>query len=397
MFNPPSNRSPMPSFAANIDGLDAPAERIVDAVSFLARRSACGMAWLDSELRVSEQFGAMIENLRRGVVVTSAIDALSGLDEEIVALRTRPERALIIPNILAANARSREERITFTVYWMPEQMQYLLLMTRASSFADIEYRLAAEVRGRAIAEAEVAAQARIVSRVNEELAAANRDLQEFASVISHDLRAPLRGVRYAAKDAKDALETGNGAAALGYVEHALSQARRMNSMLTGLLEYAQAGRKSDALASVDTGALVAEIADSMRDGGEHEIIVEGEWPTIETLAEPLDIVLRNLIDNAVKHHDRNDGRIVVHAARSTDRLMISVADDGPGIDPQWHEAIFLPFKQVADSHEADGAGIGLAMVKKTIERFGGEIEVQSDPSVRRGATFRIGWPLTLPA
>jgi len=396
MFNLRSSGSPMPSFAAKIDRSDALAERIVDAVGFLARRNACGMVWLDDELRVREQFGAMTEDLQPGVVITSAVDALSGLDDEILALRTTPERTLTIPNVLPATARSREERVTLTLYWMPEQMLYLLLMTRASSFADIEYRLAAEVRARAIAEAEVAAQARIVSRVNEELAAANRDLQEFASVISHDLRAPLRGVRYAAQDAKDAIEAENAAAAFAHVEQTLSQARRMSSMLTGLLEYARAGRKTDAMEIVDTRALAAEIVESIRAGGAHEIVVEGEWPMIETLAEPLDIVLRNLIDNAVKHHDRDDGRIIAHAARSADRLIISVADDGPGIDPQWHEAIFLPFKQVADSDEAEGAGIGLAMVKKTVERFGGEIEVRSDPSVRRGATFRVCWPLTLP-
>ena len=386
----------MPSSAAKVDSSSASAERIVDAVGFLARRSACGMAWLDSELRVREQFGSMTEDLRLGVVVTSAVDALSGLDDEILALKATPERTLTIPNVLAAKARSRDERVSFTLYWMPEPMQYLLLITRASSFADIEYRLAAEVRARAIAEAEVAAQARVVNRVNQELAAANRDLEEFASVISHDLRAPLRGVRYAATDAKAALEQGNTAAAVAQVEQALSQARRMSSMLTGLLAYARAGRKADAAESIDTRELAAEIVRSIGAGRAHEIIVEGDWPTIVTLAEPLDIVLRNLIDNAVKHHDRDDGRIIARAERSADRLIITIADDGPGIPPDWHDAIFLPFKQMGDSDEADGAGIGLAMVKKTVERFGGNIEVQSDPSVRRGATFRVGWPLVLP-
>lgn len=386
----------MPSSAVKVDSSVASPERIVDAVGFLARRGAHGMAWLDGELRVSEQFGTMTEDLQPGVVVTAAIDALSGLDEEIFALKATPERALTIPNVLAAKARSREERVNFTLYWMPEPRQFLLLITRASSFADIEYRLAAEVRARAIAEAEVAAQARVVSRINQELGAANRDLQEFASVISHDLRAPLRGVRYSATDSKAALEAGDTASAIAYIERTLAQSRRMSSMLTGLLDYARAGRKADALESVDTRELAEEIVDSIRAGRAHEINVEGDWPTIVTLAEPLDIVLRNLIDNAVKHHDRDNGRIIAHAELSADRLIISIADDGPGIDPQWHDAIFLPFKQVADSEEADGAGIGLAMVKKTVERFGGEIEVRSEPSVRRGATFRVGWPLAFP-
>ncbi len=375
----------------------ASAGRIVDAVRFLAEAGACGMAWLDADLRVCESYGTMAEDLRSGDRVTNAVDALSGLDEDILVLKTVPGRSLTIPNVLAARARSREERVTFTLYWMPRQTQYLLLITRASSFADIEYRLAAEVRARAIAEAEVAAQARVVSRVNQELAAANRDLQEFASVISHDLRAPLRGVRYAASDARTALAAGNSAVTLVHIEQTLAQARRMSAMLTGLLDYARAGRKADAAESVDTGALAAAIVDSIKAGCAHEIIVEGVWPTIVTLAEPLDIVLRNLIDNAAKHHDRDVGQIIVRAESVADHLIISVVDDGPGIAPEWHEAIFLPFRQVADADEADGAGIGLAMVKKTVERFGGVIEVLSDPSVRRGARFRVVWPLTLPA
>ncbi|MBS0242772.1 MAG: HAMP domain-containing histidine kinase, partial [Proteobacteria bacterium] len=76
-------------------------------------------------------------------------------------------------------------------------------------------------------------------------------------------------------------------------------------------------------------------------------------------------------------------------------LLLSVADDGPGIDPAWHQAIFLPFKQV-EASEAAGAGIGLALVKKTVERFGGSIEVRSEPAQQRGTTFRVAWPKKIP-
>ncbi len=387
----------MPSSAVKVEGAVASPGRIADAIRFLAEESACGMVWLDVDLRVRDRYGRTTAEIPIGAVVTSTIDALTGLDEDILALRSMPGRPLTIPNVLATSARSREERVTFTLYWMPEQMQYLLLITRAASFAEVEYRLAAEVRARAIAEAEVAAQARVVSRINQELATANRDLQEFASVISHDLRAPLRGVRYSASDARTALATGDTPAAIAHVEQTLAQARRMSAMLTGLLDYARAGRKTDAAEAVCTGDLATEIVASIKAGSPHEIVVEGVWPTIVTVAEPLDIVLRNLIDNAVKHHDREAGRIVVRAEPAADDLAITVVDDGPGIEPEWHEAIFLPFRQVADASEADGAGIGLALVKKTVERFGGSIEVESNPSAGRGTTFRVAWPLKLPA
>ena len=386
----------MPSSAARAEQCGvASGERIVEAVRFLAGESACGLVWLDGDLRVRERYGMMTAHLEPGTAITSALDALLGLDADILALESAPGRTLVVPNVLVTGARSRDERATFVIYWMADLRQFLLVITRAASFADIEYRLAAEVRARAIAEAEVAAQTRMVSRINQELQTANRDLQEFASVISHDLRAPLRGARYAASDCRAALLSGEIDVAAAHAEQTLSQVRRMGAMLTGLLDYARAGRKTEAVSPVDTAALAEEVAASIRAGTMHEIVVEGRWPTIVTLAEPLDILLRNLIDNAVKHHDRDAGRIVVRADPHADHLAISVSDDGPGIEPAWHEAIFLPFKTIADE-QVDGAGIGLALVKKTVERFGGSIEVESDPAVARGTTFRLAWPLALP-
>ena len=121
-------------------------------------------------------------------------------------------------------------------------------------------------------------------------------------------------------------------------------------------------------------------------------------PTFATIAQPLDIVLRNLIDNAVKHHDLEAGRIIVHAEDGGENWIFSVADDGPGIPRDWHDAIFEPFKRILDEEEApEGSGIGLALVKKTVEWFGGRIEIRSDPAARRGTTFRVHWPKEIKA
>jgi len=367
-------------------------------VQFLAQRGAWGIAWLDADLCVRERFGPLMNPLAVGTPVTATLDALLGLEDELKLLKARrQDEPMVLANVLPPGATSRGERMTISVYWVVAEQQYLLLISRAAPFDEIEVRLAAEVRARAIAEAEVAAQARIVQRVNQELAAANRDLEEFASVISHDLRAPLRGVRYAATDAKAALSSGNVEAASSGIGRALALSHRMSAMLTGLLDYARVGRKSDVAEQIRTGDLVAEIVESIAAGCQQNIVISGNWPLITTVVEPLDIVLRNLIENAVKHHDRADGRIIVDAEVDGQRLLLSISDDGPGIDPAWHEAIFLPFRQIADTEDVDGAGIGLALVKKTVERFGGSIEVQSNPSIGRGSTFKVGWPLILPA
>ena len=298
-----------------------------------------------------------------------------------------------IPDVLLESSDRNGIRINLVVYWMPAERRFLLLISRAVPRTDLEVELTAQVRARAIAEADVTAKSRIIARANEDLTRANQDLQEFASVISHDLRSPLRRLRYFAGDAATSIAAGDMGSAGANLVELQRQAKRMSAMLTGLLEYSRIGRKSEAVELVDTAALAHEIVGSIERAPGLAIVIEGDWPAFRTLAQPLDIVLRNLIDNAVKHHDLADGRIVVHAEDAQDMWMFSVTDDGPGIPSDWHDAIFEPFKRIADEDVApEGSGIGLALVKKMVEWFGGRIEIRSDPAAERGTTFRVHWP-----
>ena len=123
------------------------------------------------------------------------------------------------------------------------------------------------------------------------------------------------------------------------------------------------------------------------------IDIGGDWPRLRTLAAPLDLVLRNLIDNAIKHHDQKNGRITVTARDGAEALAITVTDDGPGIPREWHAAVFLPFRKVSEErHNEESSGIGLALVRRTLDRIGGIIELQSDPPRLRGTTFDVRWP-----
>jgi signal transduction histidine kinase len=117
------------------------------------------------------------------------------------------------------------------------------------------------------------------------------------------------------------------------------------------------------------------------------------WPTLETLRAPLDLVLRNLIDNAVKHHDREDGLVRVAGSEGASDFEISISDDGPGIATKHCEAILLPFRKLAE--HTDGQGMGLAVVSRTLELLGGRLAVLSCPHGGRGATFRVTWPKTI--
>lgn len=105
-------------------------------------------------------------------------------------------------------------------------------------------------------------------------------------------------------------------------------------------------------------------------------------------------MIRNLIDNAAKHHDRSDGTIRLTAVELEEFVEISVADDGPGIDPEFHKRVFLMFETLRRRDEHDSSGMGLAMVKRLVEGQGGRICVESDlpSSEQRGTTFRFTWP-----
>jgi signal transduction histidine kinase len=369
---------------------------ILAAAEFLAERELFGLVWLDARMVATERFGKLADGVPLGVAITASVLPLMGFEEQIQAMQRQPSQSLVIPNVLMDATRRDGQRLNIAVYWMDGQRRYLTMFSSAVSATDLEVVLAAQVRARAIAEADVAAKSRLIAKANEELTRANQDLQEFAYVISHDLRAPLRALRYFASDAAEAVAQENAAQAARHLERVRDQAKRMAAMLTGLLEYSSVGRRTDALENVDLRALVAEIAQSVERPGGVRIRVDGDWPSLRTVAQPLDIILRNLIDNAVKHHDRSDGTVTVRCHDDGEVWGIVVADDGPGIETEWQQAIFEPFSRgVGGDEAADGAGIGLALVKKTVQWFGGRIEVISDPHRGRGTTFRVGWPKVL--
>lgn len=371
---------------------------LLAAGRFLAVEGIFGLVWVDADLVATRRLGPVSEVVPLGERVTEGVLALMGFEQRLADLRHAWQRPVVVPNVQLDPRSLDAPRFNISVHWLPEAGHYVLLLGRVLSRSGVEDLLEAQVRLRRIAEAEVEAQKKLLERANAELSRANADLGAFASVISHDLRAPLRFMRYLAEDAKAALARGDDAAALAFLERSAAQTRRMGAMLSGLLTYSRIGRKAEVVAEVDTGVLVREIAESTDRPEGISVSVSGTWPVLATLAQPLDIVVRNLVDNSVKHHDRATGEVRIGAEPNGDFLTISVADDGPGIPPEWQEAIFLPFRRIGDDADpaaADGAGLGLALVRRTVDMVGGAIDVISDPAVRRGTTIRVQWPKTI--
>ena len=122
------------------------------------------------------------------------------------------------------------------------------------------------------------------------------------------------------------------------------------------------------------------------------VSVPSDLPVIDTEELPLGQVLRNLIHNAVKHHPGPRGHVEVGFRDRSDRWEFTVRDDGAGVDPRYHQRIFEAFQTLQSWDEGHGTGIGLALVKKTVDGRGGEVWIESAGNPRRGSTFGFTWP-----
>ena len=223
-----------------------------------------------------------------------------------------------------------------------------------------------------------------------ELARSNADLEEFAYVASHDLKAPLRAISHLAQWISEDIEATAGPETLENLTLLRARVTRLQLLLDGLLAYSRVGRSHVEVEPVEVAELVDDIVALLAPPPGFVITCAGEMPVLRTHRTPLRVVLENLISNALKHHDRSEGRITV-AMRMTDGLAeFRVSDDGPGIPERFHDRIFVIFQTLASRDDVETSGIGLAIVKKKVQGHGGQIRLESAPPAR-GTSFVFTW------
>lgn len=234
---------------------------------------------------------------------------------------------------------------------------------------------------------------RELAKKAEELEVTNADLDSFAYVASHDLKSPLRGIRQLAawidEDAGHLLPEES----VDHFRKMQSRVRRMEMLLDDLLEFSRIGRTKAKIETVNVGAIVRNIIDITDNPHKVEIRVPEDLPELQTIRHPLEQVLLNLISNAVKHNDKEDqGLIEVLWEQHDDHNLFSVRDNGPGIAPEHYERVFQMYQRVGDP-SVEGSGMGLAIVKKQVERHGGRIKLDSNSG--DGVIFQVVWPHAL--
>ena len=220
----------------------------------------------------------------------------------------------------------------------------------------------------------------------------NRELDNFAYIASHDLKAPLRGIANLAAWIKE--EDGERLSPASVTHLGLMETRvaHMNGLIDGVLRFARAGAREEAVADVAVRELIAQIVDVLAVAPTVEIELLSTIDSLRVSRIALEQVLLNLVSNAVKHAQRADPHVKIDITDEDDRYRFSVGDNGPGIDPKHHERVWKLFQSLSPTRQGDSTGIGLAIVRKIVESRGGRVWIESH--LGDGATFLFTWPKT---
>ncbi|MEM9292925.1 MAG: ATP-binding protein [Acidobacteriota bacterium] len=225
-----------------------------------------------------------------------------------------------------------------------------------------------------------------------ELERSNRELDNFAYVASHDLKAPLRAISTLAYWIEEDLEGKMSQESVEQLELLRGRVQRMEGLINGILEYSRVGRINADLVEVDVAELLHEIVEMLGIPEEFQVDIEPPVPVFEARRLRLQQVFSNLISNAYKYHDRLDGQVLISCQERDEEYEFTVADDGPGIAPEYQRKVFLIFQTLQSRDEVESTGVGLALVQKIIETEGGRITLESE--LGKGSTFCFTWPKT---
>ena len=229
-----------------------------------------------------------------------------------------------------------------------------------------------------------------LSRRANELARSNEDLEKFAYIASHDLKAPLRGIAQLASWIEEDID--DPPATKAHIEKMRGRVDRLHRLLDDLLAYSRVGRGDEAIRRIESAGLFAELFQLCHPDGRFELELGENLPVFDAISAPFELVFRNLIDNAIKHHDRDSGTIRIDCRDAGDCFEFAVSDDGPGIPLEHHECVFMLFQTQRPRETVEGSGIGMSLVKKTVESYGGDIHLHSEAG--KGACFAVRWPKT---
>jgi light-regulated signal transduction histidine kinase (bacteriophytochrome) len=218
----------------------------------------------------------------------------------------------------------------------------------------------------------------------------NQELDQFAHIVSHDLKAPLRGIDNVVTWIEEDHSEEISPKVKEYLQLIKGRIVRAENFIRGILSYARIGKEQQEKELVNIRILVSEITESISVKPGIQIHIKPNLPEITTERLPLQLIFSNLITNAINYHNKTDGKINVYHTEHPGYYRFYVEDNGPGIAKHYHEKIFMIFQTLAERDQIESTGVGLAIVKKILDERKQVIRVISEPG--KGATFVFTWP-----
>lgn len=241
-----------------------------------------------------------------------------------------------------------------------------------------------DVTERVLAERKLKSYMRDLERINAEL-------DQFAYVVSHDLKAPLRAINNLSEWIEEDISHLLEGDTLDQFKLLRGRVHRMESLINGILSYSRAGRMKTVKERFVINALLDDLHETFNSKKPVSFTFDGDTGMeLETERITLTQILQNLISNGIKYNDKPEIKIAIGWTEDQDQYEFYVSDNGPGISPEFHERIFVIFQTLQSRDEIESTGVGLAIVKKILDEKGGIIRIES--TMKEGSKFIFTWP-----
>lgn len=215
------------------------------------------------------------------------------------------------------------------------------------------------------------------------------ELDQFAHIVSHDLKAPLRGIDNVVTWIEEDHSFDLPPKVNEYLALIKGRIKRAENLLHGILSYARIGREDKILEVIDVNELLKEVQEYIPKKAGIDLRIQSDMPTLFSERLPLLQVFINLIGNALKYHDKPSGVVKVYHRPAGDKYEFFIEDDGPGIEMIYHEKIFVIFQTLQERDHFESTGVGLSIVKKILDDRGLKIKLVSEPG--KGSVFSFEW------